>query len=173
MSTPEIRGSGQESRVGEPPGGEPGTGPGQDSSAAPPSGAWRWFVPSVGYALVLGLLGVTTKVALDDMRWSELFVWVAVAYAVVAFALVVGGVRPRLSQGAGFAALSGVFASSALLFLFVALEHGDAGQVVPVTAAYPIVTAAVAAAVLAERVTARRLVGTLLVVVGVVIIGLE
>lgn len=137
------------------------------------SAGWRWFAPSVGYALLLGLLGVTTKLALADIRWSELFIWVAVVYAVVAMGMVVGGVRLGRAYGALWAALSGLFASSALLFLFVALEHGDAGQVVPVTAAYPIVTAGVAAIVLAERITLRRLVGTLLVVLGVGIIGFE
>jgi bacterial/archaeal transporter family protein len=160
--------------VGAAPATETPARPEEGSQGAPPAGgAWRWLAPSIGYVIILGLLGVTTKVALDDMRWSGLFIWVSIAYAVVAVTFVAGGARPRLSRNSIFAAVSGFFASLGLLLLFVALEQGDAGQVVPVTAAYPMVTAAVAAVVLRERMTPARVIGTLMVVLGVVVIGLD
>lgn len=146
------------------------TAEGQRSRSAGTSG---WLLPSVGHALLVGLLGIATKLALKDLRWPELVLWVAVVYGVIAIVLLSAGrVRLQRGPGSGFAALSGLFVASGLLLLFLALENGDAGQVVPVTAAYPVVTAAAAAAVLAERITPMRAIGTLLVLAGVALLGI-
>lgn len=146
-------------------------GHGDDSGTA---GVWRWLAPSLGYALGVGLMGITTKLALRDISWQEMFLWVAAGYTVAAVTLIgVFGVRLGLTRADGFAAASGLFASTGLVFLFLALQHADAGKVVPITAAYPVLTAAVAAVALKEKITPVRLLGTLLVVIGIAMIGLE
>ena len=135
---------------------------------------WKWLVPSIAYALLVGMVGITTKFVLEDLPWDALFVWASVAYLAIACALVVVmKVRLQLTRGVFYAAISGVFAASGLIFLFLALEHGQAGQVVPITSAYPVVTAGFAALVLAERVSPARMIGTLLVVAGVALLGSE
>lgn len=136
--------------------------------------AMGWFVPILLYAIGMGFLGVVIKLALRGISWQETFLWTTGFYCLVAISLIgIFGVRPKLSRGNRFAALSGVMAASGLLCLFMALENADAGRVIPTTAAYPVLTAALAAVILAERVTPIRLLGTILVVCGIVLIGLE
>lgn len=145
--------------------------PKADGSAGP---AWTWLTPALSYAVMLGLIGITTKLAMDGLSWQELYILVAAAYAITTVLLIaLGGVRLTRSRAGVIGAVSGFFAAASLMFFFLALEQGDAGKVVPTTAAYPVFTAAVAAIVLHEKVTPVRLLGTLLVVAGIVLIGLE
>lgn len=135
---------------------------------------WRWLAPSLAYAVGVGLLGITTKLALRDLAWQEMFLWVAAGYGAVGLVLAVAfRVRIGLGRGHAFAAISGLCASSGLVFLFLALQHADAGKVVPITAAYPVLTAIIAAVALREKLTALRIVGTLLVVAGIALIGMD
>lgn len=142
--------------------------------AEPTAATASWFVPILTYAIGMGLLGVVTKLALRDISWQEMFVWITGFYAIIGLVLVLFfGLRPRLTRADGFAAITGGLASFGLLCLFIALENADAGKVVPMTAAYPVLTAGFAAAILAERITPLRLFGTFLVVGGIVLIGLD
>ena len=133
-----------------------------------------WLLPSLGFMAVTGLLGIASKLAREELSWQELLVWTAVVYACVAL-LPVASRRVRLQggRGAGWGVASGAFAATALVMLFVALGAGEVGQVVPVTASYPVFTLALAAVVLAERVTAGRVGATMLVVVGVILLSID
>jgi transporter family protein len=138
------------------------------------AGTAGWLVPTLAYVAMVGLLGVTTKLALDDLRWPELVVWTAIAYALIAVGLVAAGQRwLDLNRGALFAATSGSLAASALIMLFLALDAGEVSRVVPITSSYPVVTVLLAAAFLAERVDARRVGATVLVVIGVTMLSVE
>ena len=57
-----------------------------------------------------------------------------------------------LGVGGGWAAATGFAAASSLILLFYALTKGPAGQVVPASSAYPIVTLAGSALFLGERI---------------------
>jgi transporter family protein len=57
------------------------------------------------------------------------------------------------------------------ILIFVALDRGPASQVVPVTAAYPVITLIGSALFLSERITVVRGIGTALVVVGVALLS--
>jgi len=132
-----------------------------------------WLLPSLLFVAVTGFLGVASKLAREELSWQELLVWTAVVYALVA--LLVGFARPRLQggRGAGWGIASGACAALALVMLFVALGAGEVGQVVPVTASYPVFTLLLAAVVLAERVTPARVGATMLVVVGVILLSMD
>ena len=133
----------------------------------------HWLLPALGYVVAVGALGVTTKLALEDMTWPELVLWTAAAYAVIAALLILaGGARLRLVPEARYGGLSGALAATALILLFLAVDAGDVSRVVPITSAYPVVTVALAALLLAERVTALRVGATLLVVGGVVLLSI-
>jgi uncharacterized membrane protein len=133
---------------------------------------FRWLGPALGFVLLSGVLGVTTKLALQHADWMAILVWTAVVYAGLAGAAVLfGGGSLYLGEGWGWAALCGVCASVALVCSFVALRHADAVVVVPVMAAYPVVTVAASLAFLGESVSPSRLAGIVLVVVGAVIIA--
>lgn len=131
-----------------------------------------WLLPALGYVVAVGALGVTTKLALEDVTWPELVLWTAVAYAVIAALLILAGARLRLVREARYGGLSGALAATALILLFLAVDAGDVSRVVPITSAYPVVTVALAALLLAERVSALRVGATLLVVGGVVLLSI-
>lgn len=68
-------------------------------------------------------------------------------------------------------AIEGIFASLVgHLFYYYALKYGEAGRVVPVVAAYPLVTVAAAYLLLGESLTVGRIIGALLVVSGIVLL---
>src|SRR5262249_36261214 len=134
-----------------------------------------WFLPSFAYLVVIGSLGVTTKYALRTMSWEELILWTSAAYLAVGCALLAIGTPARFHGGldgflAGLTAL--IFPAAGILFS-LALAHGPASRVVPVTSAYPLVTVLLSATFLAEGVTLLRIVGTLLVVAGLIVVSVR
>jgi bacterial/archaeal transporter family protein len=131
-----------------------------------------WVVPAVGFVVFEGAIGVTIKLALRDVDWRQLLIWTALAYTLLASVLIAGfGETPSLHGAVGWAVASGGFASLSLLAFFIALGRGEASRVVPVSAAYPLVTAVVAALALSEELTPLRIAGTVVVVIGVVILS--
>ena len=95
-----------------------------------------WLVPSVLYILLLGGLGVTTKLALRDVTWQDVIAWTAVVYAIICITMLVSGQASlRLGAGTFWAIASAVLASTALIAFYIALGKGDASRVVPFTSA--------------------------------------
>jgi transporter family protein len=134
--------------------------------------AAEWLLPAAAFVAIEGALGVATKLALRSIGWRELLIWTACSYGVLAFCLIaIAGESVPLGTGAPWAILSGVFASVGLMTFFLALDRGEASKVVPVTAAYPLVTAVLAALVLSEEVSLLRGLGTILVVLGIIQLG--
>lgn len=133
--------------------------------------AMAWLPATIGYVIAIGALGITAKLALQRGAWPALVVWAAVAYAVAAIVLVLFGkvtIRADVSSLLGFVA--GAMAVVGLIFLYVALDRGPVGKVVPLTSVYPALTVLLAVAFLGERVTLTQLLGLGAVVLGVVLI---
>lgn len=132
-----------------------------------------WLIPSLLYMLMIGALGVTTKLALRHLSWQEVIIWTAIVYAVIAVVMLVGGIASvRVGAGTVMGIVSGLLAAGGLIVFFIALRHGAASKVVPITSAYPLVTLVLSAIVLAEHITALRVFASLLVVGGVVLLSL-
>jgi transporter family protein len=132
-----------------------------------------WLVPSLAYIALLGALGVTTKLALRVVSWQVVILWTALVYALIAVGmLAMGQARFGLGPGHGWAIVSAVFASSALIALYIALGSGEAGKIIPLTSAYPVVTLVLSALVLSEEITLFRGFAALVVVAGVVMLSL-
>lgn len=129
-----------------------------------------WIVPTLIYVVLMGSLGITSKLALRHMNWESLVLWAAAVYMVVGLVLLATGTHLKFGAGAPMAAASGLIAAVALVLFYVALRRGEVTRVVPITSSYPIVTAALGVGFLAERLTVARAIGTILVVVGVVTI---
>ena len=130
-----------------------------------------WLVPTLAYVLALGVIGVASKLALRSLSWQELVLWAALLYTLLAAVLiVVGGTRISLGPNSGWAVVAAICIVSSLVLLFLALEVGSAGTVVPISAAYPAVTLVLAAILLSEEVSAGKLGGVLLVIAGVVLL---
>ena len=134
-----------------------------------------WIAPAIAYVALLGAGGVTAKLALRSITWQQLVLWVPIAYLVVSaglvFLIACANVTGLLVAGGGWAAVTAVCASSALVLFFYALTKGPASQVTPVTSAYPIVTVIGSALFLAEKITLIRGLGTALIVSGVVLLA--
>lgn len=132
-----------------------------------------WLLLTLGYVVALGIVGVTSKLALRSLSWQDLLLVTALVYAATAAALVLAG-RAGLhwEHNTIWALVSAVCVVSALVFLYTALGHGEASKVVSVSAAYPAVTLVLSAIVLSEEITPVKALGMVLVIGGVVAISL-
>jgi transporter family protein len=129
---------------------------------------------SVGYAVALGALGISIKLALRSVSWPVLIIPTLVCYAVlIAYFLLVGGVRTPKSSGSWilWVVVAGLLTAGSFPLMNFALERAPASQVIPITAAYPVITLALAALFLGESVTGIRLVGVVLVVAGAILVS--
>lgn len=131
-----------------------------------------WLGFALGYAFAIGFSGITIKYALKTITWQQMLLWVPLCYGAFCLVLVLGfGVRFPLGIGGLWAALTGILAAAALIFLFLALDHGPASSVVPVSSIYPVITLFASAVVLSESITVPKVIGTALVVAGVAVIS--
>lgn len=132
----------------------------------------RWLLPALGFVLLTGLLGVTIKLALRDVKWPELLIWTAMVYAVLALgSAVLAGNTVHLNRGTPWALLSGICAAMGLICSFIALRHAKAVVAVPVMSAYPVVTVLASVAFLRESISLSRVAGIGLVLAGVVLLA--
>jgi uncharacterized membrane protein len=133
----------------------------------------RWLVPTLGYILLVGGLGVTSRLARRTLSWQDVVVWSGIGYVIVASVFLASGqARLRFTTDGRWAMGSAALAISGLILLYVALGAGDATKVVTVSAAYPAATLVLAAVFLSEPVTIGRLAGLALVIGGVVVMTL-
>jgi bacterial/archaeal transporter family protein len=131
----------------------------------------KWLVPVLIYVFTLGAVGVTSKLALKHLQWQDLVLWLGIGHLFSVVALVISGTaRPRRVPGTPMAIITALVAALGLISLYVALAHGEASKVVPISAAYPALTLILSAVFLGERLTMRRVVGVAMVVAGVVMV---
>lgn len=132
-----------------------------------------WLVCALYYVVSLGSLGITSTLALKNLAWPDLILWSGIGYVIVAGALVAThNTAVKITSGSWWAILSAGLAISALISLYVGLQHGSAARVVTVGAAYPAVTVLLAALFLSEPLTVPHVLGVLLVIAGCVLISL-
>jgi transporter family protein len=130
-----------------------------------------WVVPTLIYIVTTGLLGIFTKFALRDRPWQELILWTGLGYILLVIVLLITGqTSVEFVSGSWWAILSAALVISCLIFLFGALNSGQAGKVVPVSAAYPAVTVIAASIFLSEQLTVVRALGVVVVVAGVAVL---
>jgi bacterial/archaeal transporter family protein len=134
--------------------------------------SWGWVAPTLLFTCALGVIGVTSRLALDTLDWYDLVVWAALFYTTAAVCVFVHGRSrgERFVQPDRWAVIAGTLAVLSLAALYVALGNGEASIVIPVSSAFPIVTLLLAWLLLGERLTVRRSLGTAVVVAGVVVI---
>jgi transporter family protein len=131
-----------------------------------------WILPALGYVVLVGIAGITTKVALRTIDWQQVVYWVPVAYVVLSVLLALVFHKPMvLGTGGAWAIVTAFAAAGGLICFFYALSKGDASVVVPTTSAYPVIALAGSAVFLSESITVPKVIGTALVVAGVVVIS--
>lgn len=131
----------------------------------------RWLIPTLGYVVAVGALGVTSKLALRSVSWQAAIVATTGVYLVAtAVFAALGEIKFGTGVDTFWAFASGVLAVGSLILLYLALGSGEASKIVPITAAYPAVTLVLSAIFLSEALTLGRAVGALLVIGGVVVL---
>ena len=131
-----------------------------------------WLLPALGYVVLVGVAGITTKVALRTIEWQQVVYWVPVAYVVLSAILWLTYQKPMvLGTGGGWAIVTAFAAAGGLICFFYALSKGDASVVVPATSAYPVIALIGGVIFLSESITVPKVIGTLLVIAGVVVIS--
>lgn len=130
-----------------------------------------WVPVALAYTLGVGALGITTKLALRELNWAGILVCTGSIYAVAAVGLLATGL-PDVGRGwpLVFGAVTGALAAGSLILFFVALSLGPANRVVPVTAAYPVVTVVLASLFLGEPLALRSLIGSAIVAAGIIVV---
>lgn len=133
----------------------------------------EWVLLSLLCLVSWGAWGVVLKSAHASSNWLQVYFTSSLtsfALALTVFALS----RGTLSAGKGLylAALAGLLGGAGYFFFVKALETGKASVVIPLTALYPAVTVAMAAALLKERPSPYQAVGIVLAVVASVLLSL-
>jgi len=123
-----------------------------------------------GLGPVLGKIGLYRIEPLTGLALRSLVISSIIApYAVITgrmSGLGQVGLRPIL-----FISAEGLCASLlGHLAYYYTLKYGEASRLIPVTAAYPLVTIVVAVALLGEQFTWSKLVGALMIIAGILII---
>lgn len=130
-----------------------------------------WVVPTIIYVIAIALLGVFSKLALQDRPWQELILWTGIGYiALVIVLLIIGQTSVEFVSGSWWAVLSAALVITSLIALYIALFGGQAGKVISVSAAYPAVTVIAASIFLSEQLTVVRALGVVLAIGGVTVL---
>jgi transporter family protein len=133
----------------------------------------NWIIPATGYVLVTGLIGITSKFAVQRIGWPELVVWTAGAYVLAAvFLLATGQVtKVHFDVASAMAAVSGILAAASLILFFIVVREADLSRAVPFMASYPVVTIVLAFLLFSERLTMWQGAGIVLVLAGVFVLA--
>lgn len=133
-----------------------------------------WLGLSLLTVAFWGLWGLLLKIALQGVSWPQLFV-VGTLTSLPVTAVVLAVLRPSLALAP--AVLAPAIAAQLLgilgaIALYTALESGGrASVVIPLTAAYPVLTAALSFAVLREEPEPTKLVAVALFVAATVLVA--
>lgn len=135
---------------------------------------WNWILPSLAYVALLGVFGITLKYALRSLTWQELVVYTAGAYVIVAAIVLATGTHVSFHGGlnGAMAGIGAFIPPLAIVVLFIALNHGPASRVIPLTTAYPFITVILAAIFLSEAFTWQSILGSVLIVGGAIALAL-
>lgn len=139
----------------------------------------RWFIPTLGFVALMGVLGIWSRYALKQVSWQGLIVITALGYAAVILVMLLlrqplGAEKPGANRTLDWTitALGAAIPVLALVCLYIALGRGDASKVIPVGSVYPLLTVILAAIFLGEALTWKVAIGAMLVVAGVIAISL-
>jgi bacterial/archaeal transporter family protein len=126
----------------------------------------RWFIPTLGFVALMGVLGIWSRYALKQVSLQGLIVVTALGYAVVILVMLLlrqplGAEKPGANRTLDWTitALGAAIPALALVCLYIALGRGDASKVIPVGSVYPLVTVVLAAIFLGEALTCKVAIG--------------
>ena len=134
----------------------------------------NWIVYALVTVVMWGAWGTLGKVALRHVTWVQASLIFGLM-TVMGCALLFGMVRRESRWQAadlGAAALTGVLGTVGLLTFYLALEHGKASLVVPLTGLYPVLTVVLSILFLGEHITRMQTAGVVCAVVAVGLISL-
>jgi transporter family protein len=134
-----------------------------------------WQIWVVATVLAWGIWGFLNGMALRSHHWQQLIVWGLPMTAAIAVCLffVFAGRSGFDIRAFGWASLIQLMAIAGVVFFYQALKRQNTAIVVPVSAAYPAVTAILAVLFGKEHLRPVQVLGILLVIGGTAAISLS
>lgn len=133
-----------------------------------------WLAWSLFSVACWGVWGILPKLALQGLSWQQLFVFGSATSFVLSLGLA-AAVRPQLAvplEAALPAIASGLLGTLGVVALYISLTVGGrASVVIPITAAYPVLTAALSVALLREDINPARVTAIVLFVIATVLVA--
>ncbi len=134
--------------------------------------SWLWW--SILALALWGIWGVVTKAALEGLDWPQVLVFGSAASLAVAL-IVAFVLRPALDVPAERvvpALAAGLLGTIGTIALYLALRAGgQASVVIPLTAAYPVLTALLSILVLREQPEPTKLAAAILFVLATALVA--
>jgi transporter family protein len=134
----------------------------------------NWIVYALVTVVMWGAWGTLGKVALRHVNWVQASLIFGLM-TVIACALLFSVLHRENSwrpADLGAAALTGVLGTGGLLTFYLALEHGKASLVVPLTGLYPVLTVVLSILFLGEHVSRMQIAGVVCAVAAIGLISL-
>ncbi len=137
----------------------------------------KWLVYALLCLALWGLWGFLLKVASKGLDWKAVYFLSTAASFVLAVAVVMlsGGIelgnKPR--NLITMAIIAGLASGSGYIAFMKALGGGKASIVIPLTAAYPAITVALATTLLGEKLSTIQLIGVALTIVGCILLSIN
>lgn len=135
----------------------------------------RWQLWVMATVLAWGTWGFLNGMALRNHHWQQLIVWGLPMTAVIAVILWLvfstrSGFEPRAFAWASLIQLAAI---AGVVFFYQALKSENMALVVPLSAAYPVVTAILAVVFGKEHLRPVQVLGIVLVVAGTIAVSLS
>ena len=134
-----------------------------------------WMIYAILSLLFWGIWGFVTKVALTSSEWYHYYIYGSITtfIAVIISSVVYrNDLRIDINQFV-MILIAGGLGVLGYIFFVLAVKGGNASIVVPLTALYPSITAALSILILGEPVTLKRFVGIILAVIAVLLLSSE
>lgn len=134
-----------------------------------------WIVYAFLSILSWGCWGFINKIVLEKASWASIIMYNMLGSFLILtmYMLSQGPPRPPVGNIAYLAVLSGVLGAVGTTFFMLSLSSGKASLIVPLTALYPVVTAALSVLFLGEAITHRHMAGIAFAIIAMVLLSFD
>ncbi len=132
-----------------------------------------WLAAAILTLLLWGAWGVVLKYASMGVTWYQLYFYSNLAILAVMLAMIIV-FREGLAvsgRSAGYALAAGFLGTLGYIFLVLAVQHGKASVVVPMTSVYPAITVLLSMVLLGEELGLRQILGVVFALAAVVLLS--
>ncbi len=134
-----------------------------------------WVVYAFLAILAWGCWGFVSKLVLERTTWASIILYNMLgSFLILTLYMVVQGTpRPPTGGTAYLAVLTGVLGAVGTICFMLSLSSGKASLIVPLTAVYPVVTAALSVLFLGETITHRHMAGIAFAIIAIALLSYD